>query len=116
MKAYHFTTYTFSKACLEHYLAYLHQKDIPRFKLSFVRPSIVSVAQSDPYPGWNTSLDALNGVIGLIATGLFSGMQSESRLCVALCAFGPLIPPPTKAVKDERERQCSAPKATSVAR
>ena len=74
MKGYHQTTYTLSKAALEQYLANLHQREPARFKLSFVRPSIVSVAVSDPYPGWNTSLDALNGVIGLFATGLMTGM------------------------------------------
>lgn len=82
MKGYHFTTYTFSKAALEHYLAYLHRQNPEKFKLSFVRPSIVSVAISDPYPGWNTSLDAVNGVIGLYACGLFSGRLKLGHLNV----------------------------------
>eukprot|EP00667_Euglena_gracilis_P006844 EG_transcript_6905 len=85
IQSYHFTTYTWSKAALEHYLAYLHWQDPGRFRLSFVRPSIVSVALSDPFPGWNTSLDALNGVIALHATGLLSGnlhMKRPTRLNV----------------------------------
>jgi len=73
IRGYHFTTYTFSKAALEHYLAYMHAQSGAPFRLTFVRPSIVSVALTDPYPGWNTSLDALNGVIGLYACGLLSG-------------------------------------------
>lgn len=53
-------TYTYTKAMAEQVL----EKESGNVPLAIVRPSIVSAALKEPFPGW---IDNLNGMTGILA-------------------------------------------------
>eukprot|EP00040_Diaphanoeca_grandis_P035843 m.226371 g.226371 ORF g.226371 m.226371 type:complete len:554 (-) comp33488_c5_seq1:55-1716(-) len=62
----HPNTYTFTKCCAENMLLKM-RGDLP---LCIVRPSIVTPAWQDPYPGWTDTYNGPTGLVTACGTGL----------------------------------------------
>ncbi|KAI9553796.1 ABC protein [Daphnia sinensis] len=60
-------TYAYTKALAEQLLKE-RRKSVP---LAIVRPSIVTAAQSEPYPGWVDNMNGASGTIAAVGKGLF---------------------------------------------
>lgn len=76
IKGPHVNTYTFTKSIAEQIVnAYRHV--IP---IVIVRPSIVTAAYREPYPGWIDNIQAISGIMMEIGKGGISSILGDKNL------------------------------------
>eukprot|EP00958_Prasinococcus_capsulatus_P022931 scaffold3307_cov371-Prasinococcus_capsulatus_cf.AAC.7 len=73
-------TYTWSKAFAENLIWDFRERmdregRSVKFKLSIIRPSIISVARRYPYPGWTESMAAYMMVVAMLTLGTIKGFH-----------------------------------------
>lgn len=71
----HPNTYTFTKALAES----LVQKERENLRVAIVRPSIVTAAWKEPFPGWIDNYNATTGVIVVGGLGLLHSVYCEGE-------------------------------------
>lgn len=75
-------TYTYTKALAESLLqAEGSNNNIP---MAIVRPSIVTAAWREPYPGWVDNINGPTGMVLAVGKGLLRTMLSDSKACADL--------------------------------
>ncbi|XP_026464308.1 putative fatty acyl-CoA reductase CG5065 [Ctenocephalides felis] len=76
----HPNTYTLSKQLAEQVvLSYSH-----RIPVTIVRPSIVTAARSEPFPGWVDNISGITGIMMEIGRGTISSIFCDENLIVDL--------------------------------
>lgn len=76
IKGPHVNTYTFTKSIAEQIVnSYRHL--IP---IAIVRPSIVTAAHREPYPGWIDNIQAISGIMMEIGKGGISSILGDKNL------------------------------------
>lgn len=73
-------TYTFTKALAEN-LLFAESNSVP---VAIVRPSIVTAAWREPYPGWVDNINGPTGMILAFGKGLLRTMLFNSKACADL--------------------------------
>ncbi|XP_031631437.1 putative fatty acyl-CoA reductase CG5065 [Contarinia nasturtii] len=72
----HPNTYTITKAMAEQMAAQYHCK----LPITIIRPSIVTCALAEPFPGWIDNVNGITGMIMEIGRGTLSSIMCDSRL------------------------------------
>jgi len=68
--------YALSKAKVEEKLTRLN-KEKGYGRLCFIRPGLATFAHRDPYPGWGSSRDGMNGVVYFVGLGIIRQIRSK---------------------------------------
>lgn len=71
----HPNTYTLTKSIAEQ-IVLTYSNKLP---ISIVRPSIVTAAYNEPYPGWIDGIQGITGIIVEIARGTLSSILATSK-------------------------------------
>lgn len=73
------STYHFSKAVAENFLQEECQKDIT-FSACIVRPSIVTAAWREPFPGWVDTGSGPSGLIAVCGKGIVKSVHADAHI------------------------------------